>query len=633
VNRYFYKPVLKRGGLFLCAFLLLGPTYAVSASLTMQEIVVTGERVPSKYELTPSSVSVITSTTIQNSPTLSDALSHSSGVTVPSYGWMGALSGISIRGADTSQSEIMLDGIRLNNVELSGFDLSTFPLSGISSIEIARGGMSSLYGESAMGGIVNIMPDVFPKKNTVDVKAMAGSFESYHIDATAKVKSGNWGMLISPGYESSKGDYPYIDDSGISHTRQNNDYSGEWVLAGLGFSKDNNRAYFITHLYNSDKGVPGALGMLSPQAREYDSHGIYIMKYRYTSDPVTVKASLSHVNEDSRYFDNVYVLESNPSKSNDTDNEAGATLLLHNIPYNTLSINLDGLSQQAVSSNIGSHIRNTGSIGLEDIAKPLEWLAIVGDTAYQSISDIGNVATYGIGTALKPISWMAIKMRVSTAFQAPSLDDLYWPNVAGAVGNPALKPETQTGYEVGLLLSPLTNTTVEISGFYDRYHNLIQWSPSTNNIWMPQNISGAIIKGMELSVNIRPLHLLAVSGNMSALNTLNLSNSPSGSYGEALTYRPDIVANGSVKIGEDNRYVSFGIGYTGQRYITPTNSQSLPGFYNINAMLSYEIKWIRPFITFTQYFSDTFNPVTSYQYISGYPLPGRYVWAGIEFKI
>jgi len=50
-------------------------------------------------------------------------------------------------------------------------------------------------------------------------------------------------------------------------------------------------------------------------------------------------------------------------------------------------------------------------------------------------------------------------------------------------------------------------------------------------------------------------------------------------------------------------------------------------------MLSYEIKWIRPFITFTQYFSDTFNPVTSYQYISGYPLPGRYVWAGIEFKI
>ncbi len=633
MNRYFYKPVLKRGGLFLCAFLLLGPTYAASASLTMQEIVVTGERVPSKYELTPSSVSVITSTTIQNSPTLSDALSHSSDVTVPSYGWMGALSGISIRGADTSQSEIMLDGIRLNNVELSGFDLSTFPLSGISSIEIARGGMSSLYGESAMGGIVNIMPDVFPKKNTVDINAMAGSFESYHIDATAKVKSGNWGMLISPGYESSKGDYPYVDDNGISHTRQNNDYRGAWVLAGLGFSKDNNRAYFITHLYNSDKGVPGALGMLSPQAREYDSHGIYIMKYRYTSDAVTVKASLSHVNEDSRYFDNVYVLESNPSKSNDTDNEAGATLLLHNIPYNTLSINLDGLSQQAVSSNIGSHRRNTGSIGLEDIAKPLEWLAIVGDTAYQSISDIGNVATYGIGTALKPISWMAIKMRVSTAFQSPSLDDLYWPNAAGAVGNPALKPETQTGYEVGLLLSPLTNTTVEISGFYDRYHNLIQWSPSTNNIWMPQNISGAIIKGMELSVNTRPLHLLSVSGNMSALNTLNLSNSPSGSYGEALTYRPDIVANGSIKIGEDNRYVSFGIGYTGQRYITPTNSQSLPGFYNINAMLSYEIKWIRPFITFTQYFSNTFNPVTSYQYISGYPLPGRYIWAGVEFKI
>ncbi len=602
-------------------------------SLTMQEIVVTGERVPSRYELTPSSISVITSTTMQNSPTLPDALSHAPDVTIPAYGWMGALSGISIRGADTSQSEIMLDGIRLNNVELSGFDLSTFPLSGISSIEIARGGMSSLYGESAMGGIVNIMPDVFPKKNTVDLKAMAGSFDSYHIDATAKVKSGGWTMLISPGYESSKGDYPYIDDNGISHIRQNNDYRGIWVLAGLGFSKDNNRAYFITHLYESNKGVPGALGMPSPQAREYDSHGLYIMRYRYASEAVAVKASLSHVNEDSRYFDNVYVLESNPSKSNDTDNEAGATLILYRIPFNTLSIKLDGLSQQAVSSNIGSHIRDTESIGLEDRAKPLEWLAIVGDTAYQSISDIGDVATYGIGTALKPVSWMAVKMRVSTAFQAPSLDDLYWPNAAGAQGNPALKPETKTGYELGLLVSPLTNTTIEINGFYDRYHNLIQWSPSINNVWMPQNISGAIIKGIELSVNARPSHLLAVSGNMSALDTVNLSNSPPGSYGEALTYRPDIIVNTSAKIGEDNRYLSFGIGYTGERYITPSNSQSLPGFYDINAMLSYKIGYVRPFITFTQYFSDSFNTLTSYQYVPGYPLPGRYVWAGIQCKI
>ena len=602
-------------------------------SLTMQEIVVTGERVPSRYELTPSSISVITSTTMQNSPTLQDALSHAPDVTIPAYGWMGALSGISIRGADTSQSEIMLDGIRLNNVELSGFDLSTFPLSGISSIEIARGGMSSLYGESAMGGIVNIMPDVFPQKNTVDLKAMAGSFDSYHIDATAKVKSGDWTMLISPGYESSKGDYPYIDDNGISHIRQNNDYRGEWVLAGLGFSKDNNRAYFITHLFDSDKGVPGALGMPSPQAREYDSHGIYIMRYRYASEAVAVRASLSHVNEDSRYFDNVYVLESNPSKSNDTDNEAGATLILYRIPFNTLSIKLDGLSQQAVSSNIGTHIRGTESIGLEDRAKPLEWLAIVGDTAYQSISDIGDVATYGIGTALKPVSWMAVKMRVSTAFQAPSLDDLYWPNAAGAQGNPALKPETKTGYELGLLVSPLTNTTVEINGFYDRYHNLIQWSPSINNVWMPQNISGAIIKGIELSVNARPSHLLAVSGNMSALDTVNLSNSPPGSYGKELTYRPDIVVNTSAKIGEDNRYLSLGIGYIGERNITPSNSQSLPGFYDINAMVSYKIGYVRPFITFTQYFSDSFNTLTSYQYISGYPLPGRYVWAGIQFNI
>ncbi len=637
MQRYFYKPVLKRGGLFLCAFLLLGTTYSVSASfgasLSMNEIVVTGERVPSTYELTPSSISVITSSTIENSPTLTDALSRSTDTAIPSYGWMGALSGISIRGANTSQSGVMLDGIRLNNAELSGIDLSTIPLSGISSIEIARGGASALYGESAMGGVVNIMPDVFPEKDAVHIKAMTGSFESYHIDASAKANTGRFGFLISPGYEASKGNYPYTDNNGNIRIRQNDDYKGAWILAGMGFSDDNNSAYFITHLYTSDKGVPGALGMPSPQAREHDSHGIYIMQYRHMSKTLSVKTSLSHVNEKSLYFDNIYVPISNPSRFDDTNNEASTVIFFNSVPYNTPSLAIDALSQQAVSTSIGSHTRVTGSMGIEDRLTPLTWVAIVGDAAYQSISDTGNVSTYSIGAAVKPVSWMTLKTRLSTAFRAPSLDDLYWPDAAGARGNPYLKPETKTGYELGLLLSPLTNTTVEINGFYDRYKNLIQWSPSANNIWIPQNVSGAVIKGIELSVNTVPVHPLTISGNMGMLSTLNLSDNPSGSYGEALIYRPDIVANTSVKIGEDNRYVSLGIGYTGERYIIPTNSQSLPGFYNINATFSYEIKWLRPFITLTQYFSNTFNPLTSYQYISGYPLPGRYVWAGVEVHL
>ncbi len=201
------------------------------------------------------------------------------------------------------------------------------------------------------------------------------------------------------------------------------------------------------------------------------------------------------------------------------------------------------------------------------------------------------------------------------------------------MGSPALRSETKTGYEFGLLVSPLTDTTIELNGFYDRYHDLIQWSPSANGIWTPQNITGAIIEGMELSVHSTPVRLLTLSGNMSMLGTRNLSDVPTGSYGKELTYRPDMLVNTSVKIGEGPRYVSLGISYTGVRQITPTNSQSLPGFYTLNAVLSYGVRWVRPFVTFTQYFSNTFDTLTSYQYISGYPMPGQYVWGGIQLKI
>lgn len=597
----------------------------------MNEIVVTGERVPSVYKLTPSSLSIITSTTLQNSTTLSGALSHLTDVNIPSYGWMGALSGISIRGASTSQSEVMLDGVSLNNAEISGFDLSTMPISGISSIEIVRGGLSTIYGGSAMGGVVNIIPNIFPSKNTFHLTGMAGSFGSYHLSATGKGRAGRFGFLISPGYASSKGNYPYTEN-GNSYHRRNADYTASWILAGIGLSSETNRVYFITHIYGSNKGIPGAAGMPTPQAREYNSHGIYILKYHHTGKQITLKTSLSRVNEKTVYFDNIYVPQSNPSRFDDTNNKAGITLTFNKIPFNTPSVNINTLSQSARSTAIGQRQRVIGGVGFEDRITPSSRIAIVPDISYQSISGIGDVSIPGFGIAAVPLSWLAVKASVSKAFMAPSFDDLYWPYDGTARGNPDLKPETKTGYTAGIVFSLFTSTTIEIDGFYDRYKNLIQWTPS-NNIWMPENLSDAIIKAVEFSIHAGILKLLTLNADTSFMRTYNLSNN-SDTNGKFLIYKPEITANGLLKFGTDNRYASIGLAYTGKRYITPTNTKSLPGFYNITATLSYKIKSIRPFITFTQYLSgETTSLITNYQYIAGYPLPGRYAWFGLEFYI
>ncbi len=68
-----------------------------------------------------------------------------------------SLSGQFIRGSNTAQVLILLDGRPVNNLGGGGFDLSEFTTDGVERIEVLPGGGSTLYGSDAIGGIINII--------------------------------------------------------------------------------------------------------------------------------------------------------------------------------------------------------------------------------------------------------------------------------------------------------------------------------------------------------------------------------------------------------------------------------------------------------------------------------------------
>ena len=68
-----------------------------------------------------------------------------------------AISGQFIRGSNTSQTLILLDGRPINNLGSGGFDLGEFSTSIVDRIEVLPGGGSTLYGSDAIGGIINIV--------------------------------------------------------------------------------------------------------------------------------------------------------------------------------------------------------------------------------------------------------------------------------------------------------------------------------------------------------------------------------------------------------------------------------------------------------------------------------------------
>jgi vitamin B12 transporter len=88
--------------------------------------------------------------------TLADALAREHGIEALNYGGPQPLSSVNIRGTNSNQSLILIDGLRINSATTGDAPLGAIPLNSIERVEIVRGTASSLYGADAIGGVINI---------------------------------------------------------------------------------------------------------------------------------------------------------------------------------------------------------------------------------------------------------------------------------------------------------------------------------------------------------------------------------------------------------------------------------------------------------------------------------------------
>ena len=86
-----------------------------------------------------------------------EALSHTVGLLIQPKGSPSYPLSASIRGASPNQTLVLIDGRPVEGAALGAADLSEIPLSQIDHIEIVRGGLSSLYGPNALGGVINVI--------------------------------------------------------------------------------------------------------------------------------------------------------------------------------------------------------------------------------------------------------------------------------------------------------------------------------------------------------------------------------------------------------------------------------------------------------------------------------------------
>ena len=164
--------------------------------IELPEIVVGATRLPTPETELGTSVTVISGGEIaaKQERTLPDALLGVPGLNMGQTGGPGGLALVSIRGTNSNQTKVFLDGIDVSDPSSpnGAFDFAhvlTFDLGGV---EVLRGPQSGLYGSDAIGGVINIITEKGegPMKATANLEG--GAFGTFN--QTAKV-SGSTGWL------------------------------------------------------------------------------------------------------------------------------------------------------------------------------------------------------------------------------------------------------------------------------------------------------------------------------------------------------------------------------------------------------------------------------------------------------
>ncbi len=156
-----------------------------------------------------SAISVVNSETLatSNPGSLVDALRTVPGLDITETGGPGSTTNIRLRGANTGQTLVMIDGIRINDpTAASGdFDFAMFAPSAIERIEVLKGPQSALYGSDAMGGVVNIITKKGSGPAQFNVRTEGGSYGTAVTNGSLIGSSGPWSYAFTGGGQHSNG--------------------------------------------------------------------------------------------------------------------------------------------------------------------------------------------------------------------------------------------------------------------------------------------------------------------------------------------------------------------------------------------------------------------------------------------
>jgi outer membrane receptor protein involved in Fe transport len=177
-------------------------------AVRLEPVVISASRVEQRLRDVPANVTVITREEIQQSParTVDDLLRQIPGFSLfrrsSSLVTHPTTQGVSLRGigpSGVSRTLVLVDGVPLNDPFGGWVYWSKVPLESIERIEVARGGGSGVWGNYALGGVINIITRR-PEARVTQAKLDVGTRDTVDADLLVSHVTGPWGISLEGSF-------------------------------------------------------------------------------------------------------------------------------------------------------------------------------------------------------------------------------------------------------------------------------------------------------------------------------------------------------------------------------------------------------------------------------------------------
>ncbi|HTC31732.1 MAG TPA: TonB-dependent receptor [Bryobacteraceae bacterium] len=634
----------------------------------VETVVVSANRTETTAEQAVVAASVITEQQLaaRQFPMLFDVLREIPGLQVTASGPPGALASVFTRGSDSTGTLVLLDGVPLNDPG-GELHLENFSTEGLDRVEVVRGPESALFGAEAAAGVIQLFTKHGNPEDTVPHGSASYERGSFQTD--------RWIANLTGGLPSR---FDYSLSASEFHTVgewPNTFYRNNTGIANLGYKiSASTELRAVYHVYDAHAGSAGqiAYGIDDPvpneETRDHtvsvrldDSRGAnYQQQFtfgfqrladRYNDDepfgaqpiaalvqnvagppagtyfvtlvnpnapPTVIPPGLTLV-QTTNYFggdnDSLSITERKIAGYQGTLSHRGGALVF-GYDYQNQSGVLTGIPASRdnngffanLQQSLGSRILLTGGARVEhSSAFGTIWSGRGG----------GSLRLFGEHGALSSTS---IRLSGGRGVTEPSLLENYADVPPYEIGNPALRPETTTTYEAGVVSEWWgRRVRTEVDLFRSSFDDLIVYvGPS----W--ENIEASWARGVETSAQARVSRNILITGSYMRLYTdITASTTPESSVtgiGEPLLRRPRNSGSLSIAVTPKRWSLAIGGSFVGERQDSDFLGFGVtrnPGYENIFAGASYDIaKHFTPILRIDNLINERYEEALGYQALS-----------------